>query len=162
MGRAVAILVVLAAVLVGGSLVRDRLGQAQAPPLPAQRPFPVPGPGAPPGFAAISSEMAQVRARAPLGRLGSILRGGGTAARRSVAPIRPFADVGPDRQIRRLKRQCARDLRRAELEPAAWQGVFVSGRRALAVVDLERPRRRVKLSLERSGGRWRVVSGLPG
>jgi hypothetical protein len=98
----------------------------------------------------------------------------GSARTAPAAGPRPFADRGSRRQISRLRRDVARALRAASspddrVSVAAWHGVYVSGRRALALVDLRRatrsrrglpfrrlPLARTRLELTRDR-RWRIA-----
>ena len=146
---------------------------------PAGRIPPPPTQGLPPQMAAIMADVQGVQERSLAGRLGRLGRGGGTGDGRPGAAVggaaRPFADRGAPRQLARLRRDVARALRAAStsddrVSVAAWQGVYVSGRRAVALADLRRavrsrrgmpfrrlPLVRTRLELVRQGRRWAVL-----
>lgn len=148
-----------AVLLVAAGLLRDGEGErprARIPDPPAR--------GVPPQFAEIVAGMKAAQ-RLPF-------MGAATAA---PAAKRPFADRGSPRQVARVRRDVARALRRAStpddrVSVAAWQGIYVSGRRAVALVDLRRavrsrrgmpfrrlPPARTRFELVRRGRSWLLV-----
>ncbi len=113
-------------------------------------------------------------------RSGAQRRGGGATLGVGSQPgPRAFADLGPRRAVARVKRDVRRALRRLpprssqRVRVARFQGVAVSGDRAVAVVDIRRrvrprpgagwrdiPIERRNVVLQRKGREWRFVGGL--
>jgi hypothetical protein len=174
-------LVAGALLLVAGPL-RESVGlggQTQGPP---GRVIAPPSRGVPPEMGEIVADLGAVQQQSLAGRLGA-LGGGrddagggdGDAGGRAAQPPRPFADRGSRRQIARLRRDVRRALREAStaddrVSVAVWQGVYVSGGRAIAVADLQRsvrsrrgmpfrrlPLVRTRLELVRQERRWTVL-----
>jgi hypothetical protein len=163
-------------VLVAGP-VRSTLGtDGERPQTRIPRP---PTEGLPPEMGQIVDDIAAVQRQSLAGKLGGLGKGGGGAPP-APAPAaggpRPFADHGSRRQIARLRRDVARALRTASLPDdrvavLAWHGVYVSGRRAVALADLQRRTRlrrglpfrtrsvqRTRLELVRDGRRWLITA----
>jgi hypothetical protein len=129
--------------------------------------------GTPPELAGVFASLEHARNDA-LGKVGGFLpgrKGKGQAAPATAQPEPPFADAGPPRRIAAVKRAVRRTLARGEQRRRvlAWQGVIVSGSRAVARADLEeavemtsgsrmnRAAGRVTLGLIADGG-WQVVT----
>lgn len=163
--------------LVVAGPLRDALGgDAQRRPMGPISP--VPAQGIPPQLADVLGEVGEMHRQSLAGRL--VGRGGGPRdawpAAAQSGP-QPFADRGSRRHIARLRRDVHRALRAAStldnrVAAAAWQGVYVSGRRAVALVDLRRairtrqglpfrrlPVTRTRLELRRQARRWQIVNG---
>jgi len=110
----------------------------------------------------------------PQGALDRLLPGR-RAPRADASGPAIFADTGGPRAVRRVKRAVRKALARAgsrqrRARVAAFQGVAVSGRRAIAVLDLRRevrlnatsrwrelPLQRRQVALARDGRRWRLA-----
>ena len=151
----------VAGLLAMGTL-RDRVGAvASGGALPGAGVSPR---GVPPQLASLIGDLSQAQRVS----IGSLLDDAPDAA----AVPAPFADRGPAAQVRAVRRAIARALRAGASRTdrsrvAAWQGVFVAGRRAVALADVERvvrssahatarhlPLRRVTFGLVRRSGRW--------
>ncbi len=132
--------------------------------------------GTPPEIAGIVTSLDEARGSAVKGIGSGLLRREAATAPASGAagsPAEPFADAGPPRRIRRVRRAVRRDLRDSSgagvrLHVMAWQGVIVVGGRAAVRADVERivatrsgamalPPTRMTLGLLARGG-WHVVS----
>jgi hypothetical protein len=160
----VSLFVVAALVLVGQRALggaKDGLGdRGLLPSLPQ---------GAPAELQDVFGKLSDAR-RSALGGRGLLRRASADAA---PTPSPPFADAGSPRRIARVKAAVRASLRKdstpqVRLHVAAWQGVVVSGDRAVVRADVERlvrshsgrmaqPSKRLTLGLLATGG-WKVVT----
>lgn len=176
--RIVLALAILAVVTVATSeRARDRMGHTLGL---GQASLPAGARGsAPPGFRDLLSGFGSATAAGTLRRRAGGLPGvfAGRPGSSGADVPRPFADVGPPRQVARVKRDLRAALRRRRAgdgdrssergRVAAFHGVFVAGSRAVVLLDhgrsvraggrwRELPLERRKVALRREGGRWRV------